>query len=171
MALSSCNRCLSLFLSGDPIFSKPLLVAKRWRATFVNMSLLRRLLTALRIRWTFRAWSVSQPALALSMGTVSSAKQVSFSSTSSGLFAFFIKRKSSQGTPAVELWSKKQFCLLGNVNTTPLGSHNCHLPSPPLNRACEGKWNRNVAQALTKERKEFKKKSSVLSSLRLKPRF
>lgn len=111
----------------------------------------------------FRVWSVSQPALVLSMGTVSSAKQVSFSSTSSSLFPLFIKRKSSEGTPAVEPWSKKQFSLLGNINKTPSGSHSCHLPSPPLNGACEGKWNRNVAQTLIKERKELKKISSVLS--------
>lgn len=107
----------------------------------------------------FKVWSVSQPTLVLLMSTVSSPKQVSFICASGSLFLLYIKRKLSGGTPAVELWSKKQFRSLGNIykQNACLVSHDCHPPALPLNRPCESKWNRNVAQTLRKGRKEIRK--------------
>lgn len=92
------------------------------------------------------------------MSTVSSPKQISFSCASSNLFLLFLKRKLVGGSPAVELWSNKLFCLLGNIykQNASLGSQDCHPHALLLNRPHESKWDRNIAQTLRTGRKEIR---------------
>lgn len=90
------------------------------------------------------------------MSMVLPPKQTSFSCASSSLFLLFVMRKLSGETPAEESCTARN-----NSAHLETFTNKIHVWAPTivtcLNRPHESKWNRNVAQALGKHRKEIRK--------------